>query len=235
MKIQTIGSGSSGNCYLVEDSSTAILLEAGIKFDKVQKALKFQTRRVKGVFVTHEHGDHSKYTAEYLKNGLNVYMTPGTKDALKLNHHRLFTLKYRKTTRIGSLVIMPYETQHDVAEPCGYLVKSDDGSKLLFATDTYYIKYKFPEVTHMLLEVNHDYDYMQGRVDSGALHPALANRIMKSHLNLENAIKYLKKCNLNQLKEIHLIHISKDNGLRNRFKDEIQKVTGVPVKIAGAE
>ncbi|KIH70050.1 MBL fold metallo-hydrolase [Salinicoccus roseus] len=235
MRIQTIGSGSSGNCYMISDDNTTILLEAGIQFDKVQKALNFKTRKVKGVFITHEHGDHSKYTKDYLKGGLNCWMTPGTKDALNLNHHRLFTLNYKQTTRIGSLVVMPYETQHDVAEPCGYLIKSDHGSKLLFATDTYYIKYKFPDVTHMLLEVNHDYDYMQGRVNSGALHPALANRIMKSHLNLENGIKYLQASDLDQLKEIHLIHISKDNGLRNHFKEEIQKVTGVPVKIAGVE
>lgn len=233
MDIQTIGSGSSGNCYLIKDNQTSILLEAGIKFEKVQQALNFKTRQIKGVFCSHEHGDHSKYTKDYLKAGLNCYMTPGTKDALNLNHHRLFTLNYRQTTRIGSLVIMPYETQHDVAEPCGYLIQSDNGSKLLFATDTYLIKYRFPKLTHILLEVNHDYDYMMERVESGALHKALANRIMKSHLNLENAIKYLKASDLSQLKEIHLIHISKDNGLKHRFKDEIQKVTGVPVKIAG--
>lgn len=172
---------------------------------------------------------------EYMKNGIRTYLTEGTRNELGLKHHRLEMIEYKKVARVGSLRILPFETAHDTAEPCGYLIKSDDGSKLLFATDTYYIKYKFPGVTHMLLEVNHDYDYMQERVDSGALHPALANRIMKSHLNLENAIKYLRASDLDQLKEIHLIHISKDNGLRNHFKEEIQKVTGVPVKIAGVE
>lgn len=232
MNIQTIGSGSSGNCYFLSDGNTSILLEAGIKFEKVQKALNFKTRQIKGVFVTHEHGDHIKYVKDYLKHGLNVYMTPGTKAALGIEHHRLFTLEYREVTHIGTLRIMSFDTQHDVAEPCGYLIQSDIGSKLLFATDTYYIRYTFSGITHMLLEVNHDYDYMMERVESGALHKALANRIMKSHLNLENAIKYLQSSDLSQLKEIHLIHISKDNGMKNRFKDEIQKVTGVPVKIA---
>lgn len=235
MQIKTIGSGSSGNGYFVSDGHTQILLEAGIKFDKVQKALDFKTRKISACFVTHSHLDHAKYAMEYMKNGIRTYLTEGTRNELGLKHHRLEMIEYKKVARVGSLRILPFETAHDTAEPCGYLIKSDDGSKLLFATDTYYIKYKFPGVTHMLLEVNHDYDYMQERVDSGALHPALANRIMKSHLNLENAIKYLRASDLDQLKEIHLIHISKDNGLRNHFKEEIQKVTGVPVKIAGVE
>ncbi|WP_411842202.1 MBL fold metallo-hydrolase [Salinicoccus sp. HZC-1] len=233
MQIKTIGSGSSGNGYFVSDGYTQILLEAGIKFDKVQKALDFKTRKVSACFITHNHLDHAKYTEDYLKHGLACYTTAGTSQALGLQHHRLKMIEYKKVVRVGSLRILPFDTQHDVAEPCGYLIQSDNGSKLLFATDTYLIKYRFPGLTHMLLEVNHDYDYMMERVESGALHKALANRIMKSHLNLENAIKYLQASDLSQLKEIHLIHISKDNGLKNRFKDEIQKVTGVPVKIAG--
>lgn len=233
MDIQTIGSGSSGNSYKISDGQTAILLEAGIKFQKVQQALQFKTRQIKGVLVTHEHGDHAKYVVDYLLNGLNVYMTAGTKKSLNIEHHRLFTVEYKSAFKIGSLTIMPFETQHDVAEPCGYLIKSDNGSKLLFATDTYYIKYKVPGITHMLLEVNHDYDYMMENVKNGHLHQGLANRIMKSHLNLENAIKYLQSSDLSQLKEIHLIHLSNSNSKANEFKEKIQAVTGAPVKIAG--
>lgn len=233
MDIQTIGSGSSGNAYKISDGQTAILLEAGIKFERVQQALQFKTRQIKGVLITHEHGDHSAHTKDYLKAGMNCYMTKGTQSALNINHHRLFTVEYKSAFKIGSLTILPFETQHDVAEPCGYLIKSDNGSKLLFATDTYYIKYKIPGITHMLLEVNHDYDFMMENVEKGIIHQGLANRIMKSHLNLENAIKYLQSSDLSHLKEIHLIHLSSSNSKANEFKEKIQAVTGVPVKIAG--
>lgn len=232
MEIQTIGSGSSGNCYKISDGITTILLESGIQFEKVQQALNFKTRQVKAVLITHEHGDHSQYTAQYLKAGLNCYMTNGTKEALKIHHHRLKTFNYMDEIKIGTLTIKPFETQHDVAEPCGFLIRSDNGSKLLFATDTYYIRYRFKGLSHMMLEVNHDYDYMMERVENGVLHRALANRIMKSHLNLENAIKYLQASDLSKLKEITLIHLSKDNAKANEFKEKIQEVTGVPVRIA---
>ena len=232
MDIQTIGSGSSGNCYLIRSQNDAILLEAGIQFQKVQQALKFKTRQIKAVFITHEHLDHSKYAMDFLKNGIDVYMTPGTKDALGISHYRLHTIKYKEVIRIGSFTVMPFEAQHDVAEPCSYLIKSGD-SKLLFATDTYYIKYRIDGLTHMLLEVNHDYDYMMQNVEEGIIHKALANRIMTSHLNIDNAIKYLQSSDLSKLREITMIHLSKDNAKANEFKEKIQKVTGVPVKIAG--
>lgn len=232
MDIKTIGTGSSGNCYLIHSNGDSILLETGIQFKKVQKVLKFKTRQIKAVFITHEHLDHAKYTMDFLKNGIDVYMTPGTRDALGISHYRLHTVEYREVIRIGSFTIMPFEAQHDVAEPCSYLIKSGD-DKLLFATDTYYIKYRIPGLTHMLLEVNHDYDYMMQRVENGELHKALANRIMNSHLNIDNAIKYLKSTDLSDLREIHLIHLSKDNAKASEFKEKIQAVTGVPVKIAG--
>lgn len=237
MDIQTIGSGSSGNCYKISDGSTAILLEAGIKFETVQQALNFKTRQIKAVFVTHEHGDHvgnqGKFVKDFLKHGLNVYMTKGTQDALRLQHHRLTTIQYREAITVGTLAILPFETDHDAAEPCGFLIKSKNGSKLLFATDTYYIKYAFKGLTHMMLEVNHDYEYMMQNVEKGIIPKSLANRIMRSHMNLENAVKYLQAIDLSQLQEVHMIHLSGNNSKGKEFKEKIQEVTGVPVKIAG--
>ncbi len=231
MKILTIGSGSSGNCYLIRSRGDAILLEAGVQFKKVQQALKFKTRQIKALFITHEHLDHAKYVKDFLNNGIEVYMTPGTKKALEIEHYRLHTIEYQEVVKIGAFTMMPFEAQHDVEEPCSYIIKSDD-SKLLFATDSYYIKYKIPGLTHIMLEVNHDYDYMMENVKNGKIHGALANRIMKSHLNIENAIKYLNSIDLSKLQEITLIHLSKDNSKENEFKDKIQRVTGVPVHVA---
>ena len=73
MIIQTIGSGSDGNCYLLKGSSPAyLLLDAGISFKQMQKAIKFQTTKIKGVLITHEHLDHAGYIKDYIKNGLDI-------------------------------------------------------------------------------------------------------------------------------------------------------------------
>ncbi len=38
--IETIATGSSGNCYVLNDGRTTLLFEAGIKFERVQKHFK---------------------------------------------------------------------------------------------------------------------------------------------------------------------------------------------------
>ena len=34
-----------------------------VKFERVQKHFKYKTRHIAGCLITHEHGDHAKYTA----------------------------------------------------------------------------------------------------------------------------------------------------------------------------
>lgn len=235
MHIQTIGSGSSGNCYLIKGSATSLLLEAGISYKKMQKAVKFKTSQIKGVLVTHEHLDHAKHVREYMNNGLDVYMTQGTRDALKLdNNYRLKIIKERNAFKVDDFKILPFEAVHDAAEPVGFVIANGD-NKLLYATDTKYIKYQIPGLTHIMLEANHEYEYMMQNVQDGVIHQSLANRIMDSHMSLETAIKYLSKIDTSKLKEVMLIHLSDTNSRRNYFKEKIQGATGVLVTVAKGE
>lgn len=69
MKLKVLGSGSSGNCYLIEASqSDKLVLDAGINFKEVQKGLEFDFRGVRGVLITHEHMDHLKYAPNFALN-----------------------------------------------------------------------------------------------------------------------------------------------------------------------
>ncbi|EDO0821657.1 MBL fold metallo-hydrolase, partial [Listeria monocytogenes] len=56
-------------------------------------------------------------------------------------------------------------------------------------------------------------------------------RVLQSHFSLENVKDFLKANDLSQLREIHLLHISEKNGDKERFKKEIQAMTGVPVYV----
>jgi len=53
--IKVIGSGSSGNCYLANFNGTQILLECGLPFKVIQKALNFKLSSIEACLVTHEH------------------------------------------------------------------------------------------------------------------------------------------------------------------------------------
>ena len=149
--IQTLATGSTGNCYWVSDGSTALLLEAGISFKAIQKGLNFKTSEIAGVLVSHEHMDHCKGVEGCLKRGMTIYMSQGTKDGMGLDNAQIHIIKSKEQFRIGTWTVLPFDVQHDVNEPLGFLLQSDNGGKLLFATDTYYIKYKFSGLTHLMI------------------------------------------------------------------------------------
>lgn len=87
--VKTIGSGSSGNCYLVNINNTKILLECGLTFKKIQKDLGYRVSELDACLVTHEHMDHAKAVKDLMKAGINCYMTNGTAEALGVKGHRL--------------------------------------------------------------------------------------------------------------------------------------------------
>lgn len=55
MKLKVLGSGSSGNCYILENDAEALIIEAGLPFMEVKKVLNFNVRKVQGVVISHEH------------------------------------------------------------------------------------------------------------------------------------------------------------------------------------
>ena len=176
------------------------------------------------------HGDHSKAAKDLMGAGVDVYCSAGTAEALGLESHRLNIIKARQQFTLGDWTVLPFGVEHDAAEPLGFLLAAD-GEKLLYATDTFYIRYRFPGLTHILLEVNFAQDILDANVESG-LSPAHRRRVMRSHMSLETAKDFLRANDLSKVREIWLCHLSDGNSDEERFKREIQSTTGKPVYVA---
>ena len=233
MDIKVLASGSAGNCYLVSDGLTPLLLECGISIKQIRRGLGFGLTQVAACLVSHEHQDHSRALKDVLKAGVEVYTSPGTIEALGLEHHRLRPVKSKDTFRIGSWTIKAFETQHDAQEPLGFLLHSRaSNERLLYATDTYYIRYKFPGLTHIMVECNYAKDILYENVKRGSVPEVLKNRLLTSHFSLENVKEFLKANDLSKVQEIWLLHLSEQNSCEKRFKEEVQKITGKPTYIA---
>jgi len=67
--------------------------------------------------------------------------------------------------------------------------------------------------------------------EAGLVPPALKKRILKSHFSLENVKEFLKANDLSRVQEIWLLHLSDGNSDAERFKREIQELTGKMVFI----
>lgn len=232
IEIKTLASGSSGNAYWISDGHTELLIECGIRFKDIQIALDFDARKLAGCLVTHEHKDHTKGLKDVLRAGINVYATQGTIDQEGIEHHRLKPIKSKQQFKVGTWTILPFDVEHDVAEPVGFLLANQQGEKLLFATDTYYVKYKFKGLTHVMLECNYSMEILDENIESGRVHQGMKGRLVKSHFSLENVKEFLKANDLSRVQEIHLLHLSDTNSNEQDFKTAIQELTGKVVYIA---
>jgi phosphoribosyl 1,2-cyclic phosphodiesterase len=231
IEIKSFGSSSAGNCYHITDGKTPLLLEAGIKFKEVQRQLNFQTTSIAGCLISHEHGDHCKAIKEVLKAGINCYMSSGTAGALNIEHHRIHKIAPKQPFRIGTWNVLPFDVQHDVAEPYGFLLTNESGEKVLFATDTYYIRYKFKGLTHVLVECNYSMDILDANIALGRTPAVMKKRLMRSHFSLENVKEFLKANDLSRVQEIWLLHLSDSNSNQDEFKKEIMQLTGKMVYV----
>lgn len=231
IQIQTIATGSKGNAYVITDGVTKLLIECGISFKAIQKALNYQTDDIQGCLISHEHLDHCKGLPSVLKAGITVYASQGTKDGMDIDHHRIKVIQNKQPFQIGTWTILPFDVQHDVNEPFGFLLQNQEGEKLLFATDTYYIKYKFNGLTHLMIECNYCQSVLDENVENGRIPVFLKRRVMKSHFSLENLLEFLKANDLSKVQEIWLLHLSDNNSDEQLIRNEVAKLTGKMIYI----
>lgn len=225
LQITTLATGSKGNCYLIEDDRTQLLLECGIRFKDIRQKLNFRTSKVAGILISHSHKDHCKGVPSALGASMDVYMSEATASEIGIEHNRIRRYKSKEQFNVGTFTILPFDVQHDV-ENHGFLIQSENGGKLLFATDTYYVKYRFIGITHLMIECNYSRKILDENVESGRVPEFLANRIIGSHFSLENMLEFLKANDLSRVQEIHLLHLSDSNSDEELFKREVQKATG---------
>ncbi|WP_256846874.1 MBL fold metallo-hydrolase [Paenibacillus sp. Pae108] len=230
--IKPLASSSAGNAYRVSDGTTTLLLDAGLRFSDIRRGLDFRVSELAGCLITHEHGDHIKATRDIMRAGINVYASSGTLEAAGLVGHRAIAVKSKEQFTIGTWTILPFDVQHDVAEPLGFLLANSAGEKLLFATDTYYIKYRFQGLTHLMIECNYSSKILDENISAGRVSVAMKKRLIRSHFSLENVKDFLRANDLRQIQEIWLLHLSDGNSDAELFKQEIQELTGKLVYIA---
>lgn len=226
IEITALASSSKGNCYRITDGHTPLLLECGINYRDIQKGFDFRMSEVAGCLVTHEHGDHCKSIKDVLKAGIDVYTSSGTVEALSINHHRIKTVRAKEQFQLGTWTILPFDVQHDVSEPLGFLLANQAGEKLLFATDTYYIKYRFQGLTHVMVECNYSMKILNENILNGRTPKVMEKRLMRSHFSLENLKDFLLANDLKKVKEIWLLHLSDSNSNAEQFKHEVMELTG---------
>lgn len=193
MKLKVLGSGSKGNCYILESDTEALIIEAGVPFREVKVALGFNVRKIVGVLAGHCHKDHSGYIDQH-KGICPIYkpyevMTP--------------------YERFGNFFIKAFSLVHDV-ECYGFYIEHPDIGSLIYASDTEYIKYRFKNINHILVEANFSDDL----IDNEAIN---REHVLRGHMSLQTALDFISTNDNPTLRNVVLLHLSDKNADSAQF------------------
>lgn len=230
MVLKVIGSSSKGNCYILESDTEALIIEAGCKLLEVKKALQWQLSKVVGCIISHEHNDHAGYAKEYAQAGIKVLALPAVQQAKGIERN-VQPIELGKAYKMGSFVLQPFAVMHDV--PCvGYIVKQEELGKMVFFTDTFACKYRFSGVTTYMVEANYCDELLEANIEAGKVPMVLRNRLMTSHMEIQNTLGFLRTSDLSHTLRVILVHLSGGNSDPESFERQVKEATGLPTYIA---
>lgn len=232
LDIKSFASGSSGNCYSVSDGQTKILIECGIPFLQIQKAVNFMFSSYSACLISHRHKDHCKGILGVTMHGVDCY---APEDVFTSNDitcgHRGHPINPMQVFTIGTFTIKPFDCEHDVVN-FGYLIQSNlTGDKLLYFTDTYFVKYTFEGLNYIMGEANYSKEAMENSISDSRISSTMKKRLVKSHMSIDSFISLLKANDLSKIKQIYLLHLSNNNSNEQDFKERVQKTIGCEVYV----
>jgi len=220
MEITTFASGSKGNCTFVTAGDSALLIDAGISYARIKKALAehcYTTEDLQGVFITHEHSDHVKGLMTLLKRTeLPVYapdlVAKQLRGMLPCFADRICTIPVRQPIKVCDVTVTAFETPHDTEQSVGYRV--DRGSESFsLCTDLGHITDEvLDHITYSgtaMIEANHDVTRL--RLSSYPVY--LQERILsnRGHLSNEACARMAVWLAEHDTKQFILGHISQES------------------------
>ncbi len=219
MRVCIFASGSTGNCLLVADRNTNILIDAGISARRVISALTragLTADDIGGVLVTHEHSDHVRGLPQLVKKRSIPVYAPRTVAARMLGampsiEDNLNIIPVGERFNIGGLSISAFHTMHDTDESVGYVVEGSGSFGI--ATDTGCISEEIASalagVGTVVIESNHDVQMLK----DGSYPYYLKKRILsgRGHLSNEDCARFAYSLALSGTEQIVLGHLSREN------------------------
>ena len=197
ISVYSLGSGSKGNCFVVSDGETNIMIDAGLSVRATVSKLAeigLRIQDISGVLLTHEHNDHIRCLAQ-LSTYLTVYSHGDTLSAVSdIDGIRFDSLK--------------------AVHPYGFVIETER-EKLSYVTDTGYISKGVMKAIEgsdiVIMESNHDRELLM----RGWYPERLKRRILsdKGHLSNEETALAVRDLAKSGTERFMLAHLSENNNL----------------------
>jgi phosphoribosyl 1,2-cyclic phosphodiesterase len=218
MNVASIASGSNGNCYYLENSDDAILIDAGLSTKQIVERmarLGLSISKVRGVFISHEHSDHIRgldvLTRKYV---IPVFMTRKTYSSYGkiIKDSLLNFFSPGERVSVGQIAVNPFLKSHDAVDPCSFSITCENKTVAVMTDIGLQCANVIAHIRNadaVFLESNYDDDMLW----SGFYPPYLKKRISSDlgHLSNTQAAKLTLEHASSRLKHVFLSHLSANN------------------------
>ena len=215
--ITSLNSGSNGNCYYIGNGSEAVLVDVGISCRETEKRMKqlgLDMKKVRAIFVSHEHGDHIKGVSVLAnKYKLPIYITKLTaKHGPRLISHLAKTFTADEPVTVGQLSVTAFTKHHDAVDPHSFIVRYNNITVGVFTDIGKVCKqviHYFKQCHAAFLETNYD----EALLENGRYPLHLKNRIRggEGHLSNKQALELFTTHRPPFMTHLLLTHLSKEN------------------------
>ena len=222
IRYAVLGSGSSGNSYIISYNGTSILLDAGFSLKQIKERVaeaQLDFSSIQALFITHLHPDHARGAGVFARQTqLPVYVDHHIGDnltpfaSLRIPPQCIRHFKGGEDVVIGDFVVSSFSTSHDSPHSVGFLI-SVKGRKFLLLTDTGMIYPMMNALANqsdvLFLEANYDISMLE----NGPYPYPLRKRIsgVNGHLSNNDAIDFLNEIITDKEQHVYFCHLSKTN------------------------
>lgn len=232
LRLCVLGSGSAGNCVIIESGAHRLLVDAGFSCRQIERRLEavgVDPRTVASVVLTHEHGDHVRGAARFAhRNRAVIYGTRGTLEHSGLAAKSVPTRELRSSEaqRVEGFLLRPFRVPHDAREPIGLVVEDGSGRRVGLAADlgtaSRLAWAHLADLDGLVVETNHDLDMLRRGPYPWHLKQRVAGR--HGHLSNREAAEGLGELVSERLQWVVLYHLSRTNNSPALAVDAISRV-----------
>lgn len=246
VRFMSFGSGSSGNCAFLTDGTTGLIIDAGVDPDHVERSLGrhgFSMDSVRGILLTHDHGDHVRYVYRLAKahSHLRVYCTPKAFNGIMRRHNIARRLKdyfqaiYKEFPfKIGNWEVTAFDVSHDGTDNAGFFI-TNGPHRIAVATDlgciTPRVSHYMSQARNIVIEANYDASMLA----AGPYPEFLKARIAADNGHLDNTVTADFVAGLyagsDLLQRVYLCHLSHDNNTPSTALEAVEQA----LRIADAQ